>query len=355
MRSRKLAPLFAALLLCAAPSHAGPGDSAARTQEYHAAYTAFESNDMQRAYRILTALVAKNPAFDAVTLLGQAELNLEKYRDAATHLEFALRHTPKAKLDVAGPMIRMDLAEAKKHIVSLTVKVIQAGADITIDGELIGRSPLGHEVYVEPQRHTIRATHPTLGSAEMSMDFRAGEDLPITLRLKPLTEEVSADAAEKPRSEVEDSNQPTKTSAPPQPPAENANGLETKTVFLVVGGVVTVAAGITATVFGIRRSSAAGDADALLRSAEQQYGANPCWNASSSERPICGNISNRTSDRDNAGRVFNVMLPVALGSALATGLLYVLWPSNSAGSARQTWLIPTAYRDFGGLAVLGSF
>ena len=43
------------------------------------------------------------PAFDAVAFLGQTELSMGKYRDAAEHLTFAIENTPASKAEEAKP------------------------------------------------------------------------------------------------------------------------------------------------------------------------------------------------------------------------------------------------------------
>lgn len=345
-------------MLGARPSIAGPSDSAAKSKEFHAAYAAFEANDMSKAYRILAALVAKNPAFDAVTLLGQTELSLEKYRDAAMHLEYGLRHTPKGKFESAAPMIRADLAEAKKHIVTLTIKVIQADAEVTIDGESVGKSPILHEIYVNPERHTIRAAHPTLGSGELTMDFRAGDDLPITLRLTSESvdkSEKSTVAASEPTQAIAADTATKENEPSPAPPARKSDGLDAKTIVLIVGGAVTLAAGVTTTVFGLKASNAGSEHDEKLSQAEQLYGPRPCSVASAPQQDICAAVAAKDSERVDAARVFNVMLPLTVGSALATGILYVLWPAESKNAAYRTRISPMAGKRSAGLSLEAVF
>src|SRR5512142_652523 len=183
MRNFHAAALLAAALFSGIPCHAATPVSAAKTTEFHDAYAAFNSNDFAKAYKILTALVAQTPAYDAFGLLGQTEVSLGMYRDAAEHLTFAIQNTPAGKARDAVPVLTQDLIEAKKHVTTLRITVDQNDADITIDGKIIGKSPLDTDVFVDTGKHTINAKHAKLGNAESTIDAKMAQQSEVALHL----------------------------------------------------------------------------------------------------------------------------------------------------------------------------
>ena len=116
--------------------------------------------------------------------------------------------------------------------------------------------------------------------------------------------------------------------------------------------------------FGVKLHGSPRHADVLIctgpvtlqaSDAERQYGPNPCRKATGPQQSACTSLSDKQADRAGAAKIFNVMVPLAIGSAVATGVVYALWPSDPNGSAQQIWLIPTANQNSGGLTVQAAF
>ena len=183
MRKLNILVLLTVAMLVGLPCLAATPESAAKTREYHEAYAAFNANDVAKAYKILTALVARMPAFDAESFLGQTELSLGKYRDAAEHVTFAIENLPASKAEEMLPLLKEDLAEAKAHITTLRITVDQPDADVALDGRILAKSSLDTDLFVDPGKHTITATHAELGSTESAIDTKAGEESKIALQL----------------------------------------------------------------------------------------------------------------------------------------------------------------------------
>lgn len=351
MRRLPIFALLAAALLGAGPCLAGSTASAAKTREFHEAYDALERNEPQKAYKILTEFIAKNPAYDAIGLLGEVEIALHKYREAAEHLSLAIRNTPAAKAADAIPVLKEDLAEAKRHLTTLRINVTEAAADVLVDGRSIGRSPVEHEVYLEPGNHTILASHATLGHGDMAIDGKAGEERTINLMLSKASETPGAAPVQGPAANPPASDA-ARFSMNAPPVLDRNDGIQPKTIVLVVGGAVTALAGGTALVFGLKARNDRDDAHSLSRDAVSRYGASACTNPQ--DPALCANIREKWDAHDSAAKVFNVMLPVTGVAALATGILYFVWP-NRSGSAQHLSLVPVAERNTRGLLLQGGF
>src|SRR5512133_2201480 len=266
MRRLPIFALLAATLLGAAPCLAGSPASAAKTREFREAYDALERNEPQKAYRILTEFIAKNPAYDAIGLLGEVEIALKKYRDAAEHITHAIRNTPAAKIADAVPVLKEDLADAKRHVTTLRINVTEAGADVLVDGRSIGNSPVEREIYLEPGNHTILASHATLGHGEMAIDGKAGEERTINLMLSKTSETPAAVPAKGP-AQTPPASDAARFSVNAPPALERNDGIQPKTIVLIVGGAVTALAGGTALVFGLKARGDKDDAQSLSRDA----------------------------------------------------------------------------------------
>jgi hypothetical protein len=354
MRKLNILVLLTVAMLVGLPCLAATPVSAAKTKEYHEAYAAFNVNDLPKAYKILTALVARIPAFDAVAFLGQTELSMGKFRDAADHLTFAIENTPSDKAEEALPVLKGDLAEAKTHLTTLRITVDQPDADVALDGKILAKSSLDTDLFVDPGKHVISATHATLGNTESAIDTKAGEGSTIALKLVKPPPPTAVEALPVPELKTPaDLDQPSKIETSSPPVAETKRGVEGKTIVLIAGGAVTLIAAGTATVFGLKAHSAFNDAESLRAQAESEFGQAPCLNPSGNSAAVCSEIRSKLDRHDSASRVFNVALPVSIGAAAATGLLYLVWPRSNTASTVAA--IPVADSQSGGLLLYGSF
>jgi hypothetical protein len=307
---------------------------------------------LDKAYKILVPLVERIPAFDAIGLLGQTELAMGKFREAAEHLSLAIRNTPQDKAAEALPIFKQDLEDAKAKVVTLRIVVDKPDAEITIDNKAINKSPVDYEIYVEPGSRTILATHPTDGSAKSVIDVAAGESRVINLMVgKASGTEPVAPLKYKP----DDLDKPSKFEVNPPPVNERHSGIETKTIVLIAGGAVTLAAGVTATVFGLKARSATNDAEDILKRVESDFGKNACLSASGKAAALCSDIRQKLDDHDSAARVFNIAFPVTIGAAVATGLVYFLWPKRTAPTNTSLYVTPVVETHSSGLLLNGSF
>lgn len=149
------------------------------------ALATYQRDDAQTAVQRLKLLWSAHNCYQIAALLGQSELTLERYRDAAEHLSIALRGWHEPEPPKNRQIILNALARAKARIGTLQITVNHPGAEVSIDGERIaGTSPV-RELFVNPGTHRIRAARASYGAIELSLKIQPGEQQPIELHLNP--------------------------------------------------------------------------------------------------------------------------------------------------------------------------
>ncbi len=114
--------------------------------------------------------------------LGLSELRAGKYyEDAGNHLQQFLRELPGASPDQRATAEK-GVAEVKRHSGLLVVVVDANGADVSLDGATVGRSPLLDPVFVKPGKHTVFAVYQGKSSASV-VEAKAGATVAATLSL----------------------------------------------------------------------------------------------------------------------------------------------------------------------------
>lgn len=122
-------------------------------------------------------------------VLGDTEVKLGMYRDAAEHLAYFMRAMPdpsssdgSVKMDAAKKLYQ----EARSKIGTLNVKVDIDGAEVVVDGKQVGKAPLEDPVFVEPGHHTIEARlGAKLTAAEVDVTAGAERTIPLSLTAPP--------------------------------------------------------------------------------------------------------------------------------------------------------------------------
>jgi tetratricopeptide (TPR) repeat protein len=119
---------------------------------------AFDAGRLEEAYAICQQAWALKRTYDIAGNLGQVELKLGKFRDAAEHLDFTLRLFPPTGKSEPREAIRRALDAARKEVGALTIRVNVQGAAVSIDNKPIGQSPFEATVFVEPGTRVIEAS-----------------------------------------------------------------------------------------------------------------------------------------------------------------------------------------------------
>lgn len=144
--------------------------------------------DKARAAFLQAYALKKHPA--VLLNLAQSELRSSREADAAKHFAQYLRENKEATA-AERQEAEKGLAAAKASVGEINVKVAE-GADIFVDGNAEGRSPLGGPLYLKPGSHnlearkdgqsaasTVTAIAGQTGSVELSFGGGAAGPIPV--------------------------------------------------------------------------------------------------------------------------------------------------------------------------------
>lgn len=177
-RSLKRSSLLVAFatIVCLGPRAASAGGGAPTGSPAGAGPTATEPDAAERAaalYREGNTLYDQNKyveaearyqaawdiqrSFDVAGNLGNVELVVKQPRDAAEHLSYAIEIFPLGEKPSKKAFLESRLTEARAQVGALKIDVNVEGAEVLVDGRVVGRSPLQGEVFVDPGSRVIEA------------------------------------------------------------------------------------------------------------------------------------------------------------------------------------------------------
>lgn len=270
-------------------------------------------------------------SFDIAGNLADMEYELGKFRDAAEHAAYSLKiFPPNGKARAKERTIEI-LAKAKKQVCTVRVSSNVAGADVSIDGHKVGKTPLDVDLFTEPGERTFRVV--ALGYKEVThpRTCAKGADVDVPFTLEALPGIVPTAFA---------SGAPSSSSAPPVPSASTVPP-EPRPAWpaIVLGGVaaVGVGAGIGLTVAGAGENS---DAIDTFRT--------------------CGRSAACEEEAQSSVDTANVLQGVgiagfAIGAASLTGMIIYLALPSSGPDRAALRLVPFAGPGAQGLSVGGRF
>lgn len=123
---------------------------------------------------------------DVAPYLGFSELKLRRYSDAAEHLSWYLRHAPACRAE-GRQWARSALAIALANTATLTVRVLPAGAEVAVDGAVLGASPLSAPVFLAPGAHSVTARKDGYRRQRVAVQAEEGRSETLTIRLVAVT------------------------------------------------------------------------------------------------------------------------------------------------------------------------
>jgi len=303
-RSVLLALALAAACLPAKAAHAGVEDKFAQGT------AAFTDGKLEEALKIFQEIWKTTKSYDVALMLAHTERNLEKHRDAAEHYSYAIANFPLTGEAADREEAVKLLAEVKKNIGTVRIRVPVKDAAVKVDGVALDAAQLGQDVFVAKGKVVIEASAPGYQAAKRTMEIKGGESEDVTITLQP---EQSA-----PRSKV---------------PA------------IVVGGVGLVGIVIGAALVG----SAEGKKGEALKLHDELGSAAGC----NADPVKCKALRDATASADALGNG-GVAAFVLGGLAGAAAAGYMLIPSRKPQTGKVA-LVPVAGPGTGGFLLSGSF
>ena len=308
----RVAIVLATIAALLSPAHATaePDDSTPQGQ-YRKAHEAIAAKNWEEARKLLLDLWGQARTYDVGSSLVFVEYQLQHYARAATFAQFAIQNAPPIERPEEIDRLRKALDELKQRVGTVSVIVNRPGADVLVDGEAVGTSPLSSEVYVDVGPHQVEARFTGSVPASQRLDALAGEEYRIELNLAPSSGETALTASPTGVSPVDSAPAP----AGPKPNYTPA------IVAASVGGVALIGGVVSLVVSSNHRAEAR---DAL----RELSGLNPCGPGIDTARTQrCEEIADQADGADT----FRALGFVGLGAALAAGAVtYALWPSSKS-------------------------
>ncbi|HTN82164.1 MAG TPA: PEGA domain-containing protein [Sorangium sp.] len=253
--------------------------------------------------------------------LGVAELRLGKHRDAAEHLSWYLREAP-AERTAQRQRAEALLKEALAKVATITIATQPEGAEVTVDGAVVGRTPLALPVYLEPGPHVISAELDGYKPAQEQTEPAVGDAIGITLHLvrsdagAPAAMAAPATAAPRAASGTGPMKLRETTAAPPE--------ARSWVPAIVLGAASVVGLGV-----GVGMTVASNDVSADVdRQAKEIHGAGgQCAKPADAFVARCAELHRTGMRADAFGNAARVAYITAGALAVVT-VGYVLWPSS---------------------------
>ena len=163
----------------AARAHFRMGVDFYRERNFRAALIEFK-----RAYRAA-------PHYKLLYNLGQASVELQEYASAIDYLSGYLRAGHDEIDEGRKKEVQQTILELEARIATVTIEC-EDGANISVDDESIGRTPLDRLVRVSAGRRRFTAERANGQRAERVLDVAAGDHLTVSLSFEERSDEVQA-------------------------------------------------------------------------------------------------------------------------------------------------------------------
>jgi hypothetical protein len=337
MRSRRIFGLLSALVFAASGALAQPAPTPEEVQQAQVRWN--EGKAFYDAGNFEAARVAFKQAFTIfphpvfLQNLGEAELRAGRSVEAARHLEAFLR-TANTASAAQRESAKKSLKKASEKLASIVISTNETDAEIRVDEDVVGRSPLGAlEWYLEPGRHVVVARKEGYLDGSEQVFVTIGASKTVVVRVQRVAEAGS-------------SPEPAARGSIDPPHVADTSSLEPRTIVLASGVVLTVAALTLGTVYVARVAtdrSRIDDARITVR------GASDC--GPPSPLAACADLAHYATRLPTDRNVRNAAFVSAGVLGAATAAAWLLWRPAPRNLALGGFIEPGQY----GLAIFGNF
>jgi len=332
IRNRSLVPLLIAmasltalpsLSLAQAPQAASSENNDRARSLFRQGAAAMKDGKYADARKALQEAWNIRRTYDVAAILGQAELELKLYRDAAEHLDFALKNIAPRESAETLEKIKTGLQTAKQHVAELRVSVSEPNAQVTVNGHQVGTSPLASSLFVASGPQTVEARRHSDGVAIQSVEAAIGSSYSIDLVIPE----------HKPGSPASGLGSTSATTILPSDRSEQPS-----LVPVFIGGGLALAGAAIGIGYVVAASSNKGDVDAF----QSKNGPDACSTGAAAASEC--EAQSRTAERLDSQRNVSTAAFVIAGAAAVGTAAYWFWPRSSpnARAARPSRLLVTA-------------
>jgi tetratricopeptide (TPR) repeat protein len=265
---------FAPVLLCAqlTPSlaWAQQDPKAAAHEHYDKGIAAFDDERFQDAADEFEAAYRISPAFAVLYNLGRVYVALGRPVEAMRAFETYLAQGAATVDRSRVQEVRAEIEKQRARIGSIALRTVPPGAEVRVDGKLVGKTPLADPVRVAAGKHTAEAF--LSGYAPLIRDLTVGEmaQIEIELRLDPVAPAASESAKPPPSPapapvvvQLAPAPAPAAPTAFPSAPASGgesaAFGMPSWGYVIATVGIAGAGAGTVVALLGVKNANDARD------------------------------------------------------------------------------------------------
>jgi PEGA domain len=280
--------------------------------------------------------------------LGEAELRSGRSVEAARHFEAFLRTSSSASAS-QRELAKKSLKKAAENLGSVVIDTNADNAEIRVDDEVVGHSPLGAlEWYVAPGKHVVVARKEGYLDGSEQVFVPAGPAKVVIVRVQRVAggtpdEAVVASGAGGRRRATAPAIRGTRV--------DEGSNLQPRTLVLVAGVALSVAALTLGTVYALKVRSDTSHID------DARAAITPITGCSGSSAPVepCAELARYGTRLPTDRNVRNVAFVSAGVLGAATVAAFFLWPAPSPASTRHVTLLPSVESGEPGVVVIGRF
>jgi hypothetical protein len=280
-----------------------------------AAYDAHKLKEAEAAFFSAWSL-KKTP--DIAANLAQVKVELGKHAEAATFFAYAVKNAAPTDSQDARRDVKQRFEEERKLVGALRIRVNVEGAEVRVNGRVVGNSPLADEVFVDAGTAQAQVQRDGYLAIQQSIVVPKGEAREVSLVL----------------------------TAAPGP--TGGRSIVPGAVLVGVGGAA-LATGVALMVVAAGKRAHSRDLSAAISNAHHSCVAN-----ASNYDPTCSDLNDTalsTKTFHNAG----IGLLAGAGAAAVGATVYFLWPASTPSRASTLRVSPTVSVTTGGLLFSGSF
>ncbi len=304
----------------ALPASAAPSQHERAEALFKQGRAAYMKGDFKTAYQRQHDAWRLEKSFDIAANLGQAELQLKLYRDAAEHFRYALDHFPPSGDKQKKQRLQQSFDKVRAKVGALTLHVQPDGARVSVDGTALA-PPLPSPLFLDAGQHELAVDAEGYTPQNKSVAAKAGgsDQLDVTL------EKAAAPAPATPAPPATSSAAPPASSPPTSDTGDHH--VEPRTVAIITGaGLTAVALGVGIG-FLVDAGSADSNASDLRSQAVKEVGTNGC--AANPDASVCVALHDANDHASRSRTVSTVGFVGAGVFAVATVGAVLFWPRHA--------------------------
>jgi hypothetical protein len=302
---------------------------------YRQAEAAFTAGRFDEARKLLLEAWGIRRTYDVAAALGQAELELKMYRDAAEHLDFAVQNFAPMESEGVLNGTKNDLRAAKSEVVEARITVNEPHATVTANGRVLGESPLAASVFLDPGSYDFEATVGQGRKVTKRVVLQKGGTYDVALVIPQIVAPATG----------------LEAAAPPASDATSDRGTWIPTY--VAGGLAVVALGV-GTGFAVDALSAKSSGEDRLNAARAMYGSeDACAAGNGAGSALCNDVKDSQDRRHSSNTAATASFVVGGVLAAASIGSYFLWARKPERGRPQ--VTASIGSGGGGVFVQGSF